>query len=309
MNYIDKLPISDIKLANNKDFNHKLNKGIIQALENHTKIANSIKYGLKISEHFPPKVLILVYKDIYRIKEGFFNKAISFKDYFNELESKSKVGKIKFDWYNVENDAADEFNVYNGNFSAYVLILQKLYFFYFIEEIRGKDAYFESILNFLNVKCKEIKTNPFNYFLMDCMTKLVLEPEFTSIDIKEYVELTMDLISKEMDKSKGKMFNNFNKNGKSFFLNVECEEFFMYLLKENENKKNKSFFSIVYRYLFKENFFNKDFEKPRHFFSFLKEKEIFEFKPEKIISSSVSSEETSFIEFDQLYMKFLLLQE
>jgi len=102
MNYIEKLPISDIVLINNKDFEHKLNREIIQGLENQNKIADTIKYGLKISDHCPSKILILVYKDIYRIKEGFFKKTILFKEYFNEFESRSKVGKINFDWDNKE---------------------------------------------------------------------------------------------------------------------------------------------------------------------------------------------------------------
>lgn len=309
MNYGDKLPISDIKLVNNNDFEHKLNRKIIQALENYNKVANTIKYGLIISEHFPSKLLVLVYKDLYRIKEGFFNKAILFKDYFNEFESKSKVGKIKFDWHNVERAESDEFNVYNGNFSAYVLILQKLYFFYFKEEIRREDEYFISILNFINIKGTEVSTNPFNYFLMDCMFKLIHEPEFTSIDIKEYVELTLNLISKEVATSKGNNLKNFNKNEGSIFLNDQYEEFFLFILKENENKRNKSFFSTLHRYLIKEGFLVQEKVRPNFYFKYLAEKDIFQFNPLKLISSSTSSEENYFIEFDKLYTRFMLLKE
>ncbi|WP_372744426.1 hypothetical protein [Lutibacter sp.] len=309
MNYGDKLPVSDIKLVNNNDFKHKLNRKIIQDLENHNKVANTVKYGLKISEHLPSKVLIMVYKDIYRLKEGFFNKAILFKEYFNEFENKSKVGKIKYEWHTEEEDKAEEFNVYNGNFSAYVLILQKLYFFYFIEEINRKDKYFVSILDFINIKHKEVSTNPFNYFLMECMSKLVLESEFTSIDIKEYVELTLDLIYKEMDKSKGNISKGLKKDEKSIFLNDEYEEFFLFILNENENKKNGSFFSTLHRYLIKEAFLAQDKIKPNFYFKYLKEKNIFQFKQPKLISPSTSSEENHFIEFDKLYSKFILLKE
>jgi hypothetical protein len=309
MEYTNELPISDIKLGNNKAFENKLNKKIIQDLENYNKVSNAIKYGLKISEHSPSKVLILAYKDIYRLKEGFFNKAILFKEYFNEYEDNSRIGRIKFDWSNIENDEIDEFDVYIGNFSAYVLIFKKLYFFYFIEEIRSENEFYCSILKFIDIKVKDVSKNPFNYFLMDCMVKLVLEPEFSSMDIKEYVQLTIDLISTEMDKSKKVNSNNLRNNYSGIFSNKNIEEFIMFLLKENKKKKNKSFFSSLYRYLIKENFLEKDFERPRYYFSFLKDRDIFQFEPQKIITSSVSSEEHIFSEFDKLYTKFLISSE
>ncbi|AOW20595.1 hypothetical protein [Urechidicola croceus] len=309
MNYSSKLPVSDIKLMDNKEFENNLNKTIIKAIENHTKVCNSISYGLKISEYFPHKVLILVYKDIFRLKEGFFSKAVLFKEYFNEFESKSKIGKVKFDWDSEEVKEIDEFNVYNGNFSAYVLIFEKLYFFYFIKELRKKDEFFVSIQNFIGLKTKEVSTNPFNYFLMDRMADLIFEPDFTAMDIKEYVELTLSLISKEIEVSKNRISNEFGKSVDSFFVSDKYEEFFMYLLKVNKNKRNKSFFSTLYRYFVSKEFISENHGKPRHYFSLLKERDIFQFEPLKIIPSSISSEQSIFIEFDKLYTGYLLQKE
>lgn len=304
-----KLPISDIKLINNKNYNHRFNRIITQDLENYSQLANVSRYGLKIREYFPSKILIWVYKDIYRIKEGFFSKAILFKNYFEEFESKNKVGKIKFDWQNIEKDEHDEFNIYNGDFSAYVLIFQKLFHYYFNEEVIEGDKYHVSIWKYINAKAEMVSVNPFNYFLINQIDKLTLESEFTSIDIKEYVELTLDIISGEIDKSKRDVSKTVKGENKNIFLNDEYEEFFMYVIKENEKKQNRAFFSALYRCFLKNSFLYSDYDRPRFYFEFLETKGIFSFYPKKLTDISTTSDECSFIEFDKLYKSFLLNKE
>lgn len=186
--------VSDLMFVNSKKFNTKLNKKIIEIFELESEISNKIGSN-PIYLKFPIyMVLSRVYKDLYKI-EKYFDKAISFKEYFLEMEDDSKVGTMKIEYTDGNmNEIKEEISIHKGFFSAYVSIIYKLGLFYFNKELIEKSERIESIFDFLREKNKMVAKIPYNYFMMSSMYKLSYDMEFTYTDIKENIAVIIELI-------------------------------------------------------------------------------------------------------------------
>lgn len=303
MNY--KNIISDIWLMNSDKYKTKLNKEIEKVFPDWAQISNALGKTLPFVDFNIDKVLIDVYKDIYRIDKE-FTKAVYFKERFNNIKTNNKIGKAQMEYVDEKGKEIDEeIGLYKGYYSCYLIILQYFFFCYFIDDLRAKDNIkIESLKTFLQNEKKELADMPYNYFIQYGFYKLT--EQFTITDIKEYVSIIIDLIDELKEKSiiDFKSLNDLAAD--SLFINTQASNFFNFLLVKNENKKNDSFFSKLHRY-FKSRKFWKN-EKPKIYFDFLENSGIYIFKTVRLQTPTTTNEEDIFEKFDELLFQFLFNQ-
>ena len=145
---------------------------------------------------------------------------------------------------------------------------------------------------------------PYNYFIQNGIYGL--KEQFEVSDVKEYISLVVDFLDCLKKKSVTDVQGLDDLDDNSLFLNSQVREMFYFLVQKNKKKRNDAFFSKLHRY-YKSRGFLKN-EKPKSYYSFLKENEIYTFKNAQIQVPSTTNEEDTFVEFDKVFTDFLLNQ-
>jgi|GEM_PF-5358719 len=297
--------ISSIWLMNSETYNTKLNKEIRNVFPDTAERINALGKSLPYVEFHIGRVLIDVYKDIYRIDKE-YKKAVHFKEKFNDIKLQNKIGIAQVEYTDEQGkEINEEFILYKGYYSCYVIILQYFFFCYFIDEIRLDDNLkIKSLNNFLQEEKNDLAEMPYNYFIQYGFYKL--KDLFTVTDIKEYITIITDLIDELKEKSiiDFKSLNDLKTN--SLFINSQVGYFFNFIIKENVNSKNDAFFSKLHRY-FKSREFWKD-EKPKSYFEFLDNSKIYTYKSGKLQTPTTTNEDDFYTKIDALLFGFLLNQ-
>ncbi|WP_445748853.1 hypothetical protein [Polaribacter sp.] len=297
--------ISNLWLVNSAEYGTKLNKDLRENFPNSSEVSNALGVSFPFIEFNIDKVLIDVYKDIYRIEKK-FKKSIEFKEWFEEIKKNNTIGEGNITYLNVNGEYFEEkFALFKGHFSCYVVILQHFFFCYFIDKIKSQEnSKINSLNTFLAEEKKRISLIPYVHFIQYGFFEF--NKKYDINDTKEYVEIIIDLIDKLEQKSIIDFKNLNDLDTESLFSNSQTENFFYFIIKKNINKKNEAFFSKLYRYFIKEGYLKN--VKPRFYFEFLNNSEIFKNTATKIQTPSVTNEEDIFKKFDELLFEFLFNQ-
>ncbi|MHB0756764.1 hypothetical protein [Polaribacter sp. M15] len=297
--------ISNLWLMNSEGYKTKLNKDIIKCFPGSDVIHNSLGRGLPFVDFHINSVLIDVYKDIYRIDKE-YKQAVQFKERFEEIKNKNKIGIGEMQYLDEKGKDVDEkIILYKGYFPCYVVILQHFFFCYFINNIRSNDsAKITSLNTFLQNEKKELAIIPYNYFIQHGFFEF--RKKYTPNDVKEYVEIIIDLITDLKQKSVIDFKSLNDLDADSLFLNSQTRDFFCYIIEKNINKKNDAFFSKLHRYFKSRGYLKK--EAPKEYFKFLNESKIYSFRSNQIQTPSTTNEEEFFNKLDQLLFQFFLNQ-
>ncbi|WP_139956055.1 hypothetical protein [Flavicella sediminum] len=303
MNYRNK--ISNLSILESEQFDTKFNKSVREAFPNVLEVINTFNGSIPFADFNINEVLVEVYKDIYRIDQE-IELAVVFKDRFEEIQLENKIGKGSIEYKDENNQQIHrEFDLYNGFYSCYLVLMQHLFFAYFIDEIGSKESSkINSLNSFLQKKQNELSYIPYNYFIQHGLSKL--KGQFEMTDVKEYVTIVIDFIDGLKKKSVFDVQGLDDLDEDSLFLNTQVKELFCFLVHKNNKKQNDAFFSKLHRYYKSRKFWKN--EKPKGYYSFLKENEIYTFKNAQIQVASTTNEEDVFKEFDKVFTDFLLNQ-